>query len=306
MRLRDYINEDLVYLHAEAADKWAALQILLDGLFSRSPLKDNADGVNEAVRTAVLARERQHPTGLCDGLAFPHARVPGLETVAMACLTLKTPVDFGALDGRPADIVCLLVAPHEKPNLVLEIMAQLARLTQDAASWKAMLTAERPAEFLNVMERAASPSRIRLLARDLMVQPTLDVSPEMPIRKVLELMRAQRREVVEVVEWDGRLVGEITADALLKIGLPDFFSRLKSVAFLREFDPLEKYFANEMGMLARDVMSTTFCAVNEDATLMEVVFELAVHHHAEVYVVRDGKRIGMVDRIGIVNWILSA
>lgn len=43
-------------------------------------------------------------------------------------------------------------------------------------------------------------------------------------------------------------------------------------------------------------MSSHYAALPEDATLLEVVFELSVRKHSKVYVLRDGILVGIIDR----------
>jgi predicted transcriptional regulator len=100
-------------------------------------------------------------------------------------------------------------------------------------------------------------------------------------------------------------VGEITCDLLFKKGMPDFFSQLASVGFIKNFDPFEKYFEQEANSVAADVMSDDFAAVPETATLMEIVYLLSVRGYWKVYVVREGKRIGVIDRAAVLDRILN-
>ena len=41
-----------------------------------------------------------------------------------------------------------------------------------------------------------------------------------------------------ITDANRRLVGQVTADDLFTLGMPDFFRQLKSIAFIAEFDPL--------------------------------------------------------------------
>jgi predicted transcriptional regulator len=86
--------------------------------------------------------------------------------------------------------------------------------------------------------------------------------------------------------------------------MPDFFGQLKTVSFISEFDPFERYFKAEAEATAEDVMSRDFAAMPETATLLEIVFELAVRRRPKVYVVRDGKRVGIIDRIRVLDRVL--
>jgi CBS-domain-containing membrane protein len=111
---------------------------------------------------------------------------------------------------------------------------------------------------------------------------------------------------VPVAGSDGQIVGEITCDILFRYGLPDFFTRLKSVAFIREFDPFEKYFEKEADSVAGDVMSDHPAVMPPTATLLEIVFALAVEKHMNVYIVAEnGALVGVIDRAAVLDRILN-
>lgn len=95
----------------------------------------------------VLAREALGPTGLGEGVALPHARVPGLARVMFAPAVLESPVDFGGPDGRPSDILVMLLSPPEAAGDHLRNLARLARLLDDART-RAAIRASRSAEML--------------------------------------------------------------------------------------------------------------------------------------------------------------
>src|SRR5215210_5894684 len=59
----------------------------------------------------LLQRERLGSTGIGEGIAIPHGKLPGLSRMFGLIARLDRPVDFEALDGQPVGIVFLLLAP---------------------------------------------------------------------------------------------------------------------------------------------------------------------------------------------------
>jgi nitrogen PTS system EIIA component len=83
--------------------------------------------------------------GLGRGLAIPHASVTGLPKALGAFAQLETPVDFGAADGQPADLVLLILAPEGKDSMLLRALSCVARRLRDrevAAKLRSADTAE--------------------------------------------------------------------------------------------------------------------------------------------------------------------
>lgn len=77
---------------------------------------------------AAIERERLGSTGVGNGVALPHARIDGMNSVVAAFAQLSEPMDFDAIDGRPVDLVCFLLAPAESGGAHLRALARVARL----------------------------------------------------------------------------------------------------------------------------------------------------------------------------------
>lgn len=81
---------------------------------------------------AVLLRERLSGTGVGEGVAIPHAPVAGLTRPVGALARLEPAQDFDALDGRPADLVFMLLAPPERGADHLKALARVSRFMRRA------------------------------------------------------------------------------------------------------------------------------------------------------------------------------
>jgi CBS domain-containing protein len=132
------------------------------------------------------------------------------------------------------------------------------------------------------------------------------VRPDMPVPSLVRAMAALNLDAAGITDDEGVLVGQVTADDLFTLGMPDFFRQLKSVAFIAEFDPFEKYFERESSLTVADVMTLPDAIVPPDATILEVVFLLSVKGHPKVYVVDDDRRLlGVIDRIRVLARIFD-
>ena len=82
----------------------------------------------QSVLEQLLERERHGSTGFGNGVALPHARVPGLDHPVGAFIRLSTRVDFDPADGDPVDLVFALLVPQEQVDHHLQVLAALAGL----------------------------------------------------------------------------------------------------------------------------------------------------------------------------------
>lgn len=83
---------------------------------------------------AILERERLGSTGLGGGVAIPHAKLGNLKSVMGVFMQLETPLDFDSLDGKPVDLVFLLLAPEDAGAEHLKALARVSRLFRDQAA----------------------------------------------------------------------------------------------------------------------------------------------------------------------------
>jgi len=89
-------------------------------------------GQNEkTIFEILLQRERLGSTGVGNGVAIPHGKLPRLNKVFGLFARLERPVDFEALDGQPVDLVFLLLAPEGAGADHLKALAKVARLLRD-------------------------------------------------------------------------------------------------------------------------------------------------------------------------------
>lgn len=82
---------------------------------------------------ALQERESLGPTGVGHGVALPHARLDGLTRVVGTFLRLEKPLEFGAVDRQPVDLVFSLFAPRESGVEHLKALALVSRTLRDEA-----------------------------------------------------------------------------------------------------------------------------------------------------------------------------
>jgi PTS system nitrogen regulatory IIA component len=89
-------------------------------------------GENErAIFEILLQREKLGSTGVGNGIAIPHGKLPNLAKLFGLFARLDRPIDFEALDGQPVDLVFLLLAPESAGADHLKALARVARLLRD-------------------------------------------------------------------------------------------------------------------------------------------------------------------------------
>jgi PTS system nitrogen regulatory IIA component len=86
---------------------------------------------DRAILENLLQREKLGSTGVGNGVAIPHGKLPKLDHVFGLFARLDRPIDFDALDGQQVDLIFLLLAPEGAGADHLKALARVARLLRD-------------------------------------------------------------------------------------------------------------------------------------------------------------------------------
>ena len=104
----NFLASERIVCNSQAASKKRILEEIGSLLSSSVP-----GLIPEKVFDKLLERERLGSTGLGQGIALPHARMPGVDRAYGALIHLQSGVDFDAIDRNPVDLVFGLMVPEE-------------------------------------------------------------------------------------------------------------------------------------------------------------------------------------------------
>src|SRR5215468_9393986 len=107
MEINEFLLPTDTLIKAHGADKTRLLQELA----TRAAAALNLEA--KLISTELLKRENLGSTGTGGGVAIPHARIPDLKKPFGTLVRLKHAIDFDAIDGKPVDIVFLLLLPAQ-------------------------------------------------------------------------------------------------------------------------------------------------------------------------------------------------
>jgi len=88
-----------------------------------------AEGVDAGLIYDILhEREELGSTGIGQGIAIPHGKIPGLQKLSILVARCKDGVPFEASDSMPVYIIVLLLAPDDATTTYLKILARVSRV----------------------------------------------------------------------------------------------------------------------------------------------------------------------------------
>ena len=146
MRIIDLLKPEAITLSLDISSKDDAINALIGLHAAAGNLKDK-----DAYKAAILAREEQGSTAIGDGIAVPHAKTSAVKAPALAAITVKNGVDYGAPDGKPSDLL-FMIAATEDGDVHLEILSRLMVMLMDPDFTAKLRAAQSVDEFLQIID----------------------------------------------------------------------------------------------------------------------------------------------------------
>src|SRR5436190_8627274 len=217
MRLSSLLNPKLVKCGLASKTKEDALEEILQLMAAGTPAVTHAD-----LKAALAEREKLGPFSMAKGSAFPHARTEKVADFRIALGTIPQGLDFKAPDGNPIRLVVLFVIPKKHSNLYLTTLAQFLNLFGSEENLLKAAQAKTGEDLISAVDTCA----VRPSAP--IASGLATVTPQTPLAKAVEIFSVTRAEALPVVDADGNLVGELSAGALLQLGVREHFLHLTS------------------------------------------------------------------------------
>jgi len=145
MRILDTLKEEVIIAELNASDKKGVVEEIA------APMA-KASGVDQQEMVRVLLeRERLGSTGIGGGIAIPHGKLKSLDSLLVGFGRSLKGVDFEAIDGKPAHLFFLLIAPEDSTGTHLRMLARISRLLKDSTFKQQLMTAADQHEIYTVI-----------------------------------------------------------------------------------------------------------------------------------------------------------
>ena len=132
MQLADFLDFDAIKTGLPGGNKRSLLQQLANLAGQRLKIDSGV------VLASLIEREALGSTGFGQGVAIPHGKIEGLPRIYGLFARLGEAVDYKAIDGRPVDLVFLLLSPPDTGAEHLKALAAISRVTRNVATLEKM------------------------------------------------------------------------------------------------------------------------------------------------------------------------
>ncbi len=146
MKLIDVLNQDCIITDLKGRGKREVLEEMVEELAFR------VGGFSkERFLEVLLERERLGSTGIGYGVAIPHARLKGMNGIAVLFGRSLKGVEFQTMDEKPAYLFFLIAAPEDSTAAHLKVLARISRFLKDAAFRKRLMEASTQEEIYHII-----------------------------------------------------------------------------------------------------------------------------------------------------------
>ena len=128
MKIMDILVKDAVVLNLASDDKNEILREMSQALADSEPSVSA-----ERLLEVLIEREGLQSTGIGEGVAIPHGKMPGLDHLMASFARSPEGADFDSIDGKPTQLFFLLVVPERSGGHHLKALARISRFFRDSA-----------------------------------------------------------------------------------------------------------------------------------------------------------------------------
>lgn len=149
MKILDFLNEKAISSDLKSQEKKELIQELTDLLIKAGEIKPK---IKDTVVELLLNREALGSTGIGQGVAIPHGKCEYVDELVGAFGISKKGINFDSLDGEPAYIFFLLLAPIESSGPHLKALARISKLLKDKYFRDSLKNAENEKVLLKIIK----------------------------------------------------------------------------------------------------------------------------------------------------------
>lgn len=147
VKITDYMSENLVSLNLNSKTKEEILKELSQ-LISESPKIIQKDIIYKALQE----RETLGSTGIGKGVAIPHAKTDGAESLTIAFGIHREGVDFKSMDQEKVKIFFVFASPIKDSQIYLKVLARISRLIREESFRNKLMQCKTPKEVLECID----------------------------------------------------------------------------------------------------------------------------------------------------------
>ena len=147
MKICDILSVSHIKSEIESTEKEKVIEELVNLFSDEENVKDL-----DAVKKAVLEREKIMSTGVGKGFAIPHAKTSYVKGIVASFGKTSKAIDFNALDGEPVNLVFVLVGQDNMVGPHIKLLSRISRMMNKDEFRESLLRAETAEEIYSIFD----------------------------------------------------------------------------------------------------------------------------------------------------------
>jgi fructose-specific phosphotransferase system IIA component len=148
MKVLDLLNKNFIIPDLQGQTKEEVINELID-LFKEDPRVIDLG----KIRDAVLEREKIMSTGVGKGFAIPHGKTNAINDILAAFGKSNKPIEYDSLDGRPVNLVFLLVGKDNLVSKHIKLLSRISRMMNKDEFREKLINATTSEEILEIFKK---------------------------------------------------------------------------------------------------------------------------------------------------------
>lgn len=306
MKLSSYLSEDIIVPKLKGENFEELVSNLIDEVAKHNKKVRNQ---KDKLKKAVLKREEEASTYLGYGIAIPHTRIEAFDDIIVAIGFLEKPLmmtSLGSNQPEEAKMFILVLADVLKNKNILKIMSGISRLAmKNYKVLEEILKHKSPSKTIKILDDMKIEIDHNIIADDLFSSVPAPARVTNTLEDIAKRIIMEKVSGIPVVDEKENFLGEITERELIAFGMPKHTTLVDDLSFLTVGEPFENYLINEKVTTIEELYrKEDIVTVDKEASLMEISYLFMNRGVTRIYVVENGKYMGVISRSDIIKKIL--
>jgi len=154
MSLLDSLKKNNILVKPAAKNRWDIIEEMVE-LAAKN--KDIPAEDADAIKNALIEREKSMSTGIGNGVAIPHCSTTKVSEITTVLALSPKGINFEAIDNEPVKIIILLIVPKDKLTQHIKTLANIAKMMSDVKLREEILSLKTADAILKTLKNYTLP-----------------------------------------------------------------------------------------------------------------------------------------------------
>ncbi len=265
----------------------------------------------------LLRREQCGITQILPEVAVIHARVKAVQRLRIAlgtsrgglgCAGAKGPVSCPVRAPSAIRLIALILAPVDDPGGYLRASAALAEVCRHEGFLARLLSSKDSACAWKCFDAAGQRLPEYVTAHDVMYAGYPRLRNTDSLSDAIDAFCCFGVSELPVVDEDGDLLGVVSEDELIKMGLPEYITWMEDLSPILNFQPFAEILRREAKMPVLEIMALAdrYATLDERSPAVQIPKIMIRRNVRQVYVINKKKLAGVVSIQDFIQKVLRA